>query len=49
MTRASDSAYATIRAMILSGEVRSGEKLSEEALAARCGVSRTPVRSSAPA
>lgn len=44
MTRASDSAYATIRAMILSGEVRSGEKLSEEALAARCGVSRTPVR-----
>ena len=44
MTRASDSAYATIRAMILSGEVRSGEKLSEEALASRCGVSRTPVR-----
>ena len=44
MTRASDHAYATIRAMILSGEVRSGEKLSEEALAERCGVSRTPVR-----
>lgn len=44
MTRASDHAYATIRAMILSGEVRSGEKLSEEALALRCGVSRTPVR-----
>lgn len=44
MTRASDTAYATIRAMILSGEVRSGEKLGEEALAARCGVSRTPVR-----
>jgi len=44
MARASDQAYETIRAMILSGEVRSGEKLSEEALAARCGVSRTPVR-----
>lgn len=44
MTRASDLAYATIRAMILSGEVRSGDKLSEEALAQRCGVSRTPVR-----
>lgn len=44
MTRASDQAYATIREMILAGEVRSGEKLSEEALALRCGVSRTPVR-----
>ena len=44
MTHASDHAYATIRAMILSGEVCSGEKLSEEALAERCGVSRTPVR-----
>jgi DNA-binding GntR family transcriptional regulator len=30
--------------MILSGEVPSGAKLSEEALALRCGVSRTPVR-----
>lgn len=44
MNRASDQAYDTIRAMILSGEVRSGDKLSEEALAHRCGVSRTPVR-----
>lgn len=44
MTKASDRAYETIRAMILSGEVPSGAKLSEEALASRCGVSRTPVR-----
>ena len=44
MTRATETAYSTIKAMILSGEVRSGAKLSEEALAVRCGVSRTPVR-----
>lgn len=30
--------------MILSGELASGEQLSEEMLAERCGVSRTPVR-----
>lgn len=30
--------------MILSGELSSGAQLSEEALAERCGVSRTPVR-----
>lgn len=42
--KASEKAYATIRAMILSGELASGEQLSEEALAERCGVSRTPVR-----
>ena len=44
MAKASDRAYDTIRAMILSGELSSGEQLSEEALAERCGVSRTPVR-----
>lgn len=44
MAKASDRAYETIRAMILSGELASGEQLSEEALADRCGVSRTPVR-----
>lgn len=44
MTKALDRAYETIRAMILSGELASGEQLSEEALAERCGVSRTPVR-----
>ncbi|MDE2405714.1 MAG: GntR family transcriptional regulator [Sphingomonadales bacterium] len=44
MTRAADSAYNTIRGMILSGELSPGSQLGEEALAERCGVSRTPVR-----
>lgn len=44
MPKASDIAYKTIRAMVLSGELSPGEQLSEEALAAKCGVSRTPVR-----
>ena len=44
MSRASDRAYATIRGMILSGELSAGAQIGEEALAERCGVSRTPVR-----
>ncbi|RVQ66619.1 GntR family transcriptional regulator [Croceicoccus ponticola] len=44
MQKASDRAYESIRAMILSGELAAGERLSEEALAESCGVSRTPVR-----
>ncbi len=44
MTKASDRAYDTIRAMILSGELSAGDALGEEALAERCGVSRTPIR-----
>lgn len=44
MAKASDKAHETIRALILSGELSPGEQLSEEALAERCGVSRTPVR-----
>ena len=44
MAKASDKAYETIRAMILSGELAAGDQLGEEALADRCGVSRTPVR-----
>lgn len=44
MSRASDRAYSTIREMIVSGELSSGDQLVEEALAERCGVSRTPVR-----
>ncbi|UAB77651.1 GntR family transcriptional regulator [Erythrobacter sp. SCSIO 43205] len=44
MTKASDRAYQTIRSMILSGELSSGDALREEALAERCGVSRTPIR-----
>jgi DNA-binding GntR family transcriptional regulator len=44
MSRASDHAYALIRGMVLSGELPPGAQLSEEALALRCQVSRTPVR-----
>lgn len=44
MTKASDRAYETIRGLILSGELSAGDPLGEEALAERCGVSRTPVR-----
>ena len=44
MSRASNHAYEAIRAMILAGELPAGAQLVEEALAERCGVSRTPVR-----
>lgn len=44
MSRAALSAYEAIRSMILSGELPAGAQLVEEALAERCGVSRTPVR-----
>ncbi len=44
MAKASDRAYQAIRAMILSGELSSGDALGEEALAEKCGVSRTPIR-----
>lgn len=44
MSKASDRAYAQIRGLILSGELAPGAQLGEEALAERCGVSRTPVR-----
>lgn len=44
MTKASDRAYEMIRAMILSGELAAGVPVREEALAERCGVSRTPIR-----
>ena len=44
MSRATNRAYEAIRSMILSGELPAGSQLVEEALAERCGVSRTPVR-----
>lgn len=44
MGRAAHQAYESIRNLILDGSYRPGEKLSEEELAARLGVSRTPVR-----
>lgn len=44
MSKASISAYETIRKMILDGTFKDGEHLKEEELADICGVSRTPVR-----
>ena len=44
MSRASDRAFEAIRSMILSGELPAGAQVVEEALAEKCGVSRTPVR-----
>ncbi|MFN4019839.1 MAG: GntR family transcriptional regulator [Erythrobacter sp.] len=44
MSRASDRAYAAIRAHLLSGAVSAGEQLTEDQLAQITGVSRTPVR-----
>jgi DNA-binding GntR family transcriptional regulator len=39
-----ESAYADLRALILQGVLRPGEPIREGAVAARLGVSRTPVR-----
>lgn len=39
-----DQAYAVLRDMITSGELTYGERLTERKLAARLGVSQTPVR-----
>lgn len=44
MSRASEQAYAKIRAHLLGGEVRPNEQLTEDQLAQITGVSRTPVR-----
>lgn len=44
MSRASEQAYAKIRAHLLSGAVKPNEQLTEDRLAQITGVSRTPVR-----
>lgn len=44
MSRASERAYAKIRAHLLSGALKPSEQLTEEQLAQITGVSRTPVR-----
>ena len=44
MAKALDKAYAGIRAALLAGDFQPGARLKEEELAARFGVSRTPVR-----
>ncbi|MCE5263436.1 MAG: GntR family transcriptional regulator, partial [Deltaproteobacteria bacterium] len=40
----SDQAYDYIKRLILSGEIRGGERIPEEKVAQRFGVSRTPIR-----
>ena len=42
--KAADVVYAALRDGIVSGSLRAGERLNEESLAARFGVSRTPIR-----
>jgi len=42
--RVSDKAYGLLRGWIIDGELRPGEDLKDAELAARLGVSRTPVR-----
>jgi GntR family transcriptional regulator of vanillate catabolism len=42
-------ALVQIREMILRGDLRAGERLTEEALAERLGMSRTPIRQALPA
>lgn len=44
MSTASDTAYDKIRSHLLGGNVRPGDRLTEEHLADVAGVSRTPVR-----
>jgi DNA-binding GntR family transcriptional regulator len=44
MSNAVERAYEAIRADILSGALKPGERLREEDLVSRVGVSRTPVR-----
>ena len=43
-TQLEEDVYHRLREMILSGELVSGEKLIQEELSARLGVSRTPLR-----
>ena len=39
-----EKAYAFVSALLASGDLKPGHKLSEPSLAAACGVSRTPMR-----
>jgi DNA-binding GntR family transcriptional regulator len=44
LSKAADKAYEAIGRLILDGQYKPGDKLSEEELSRLCGVSRTPVR-----
>ncbi|MCF0237569.1 MAG: GntR family transcriptional regulator [Sphaerochaetaceae bacterium] len=39
-----DQVYSWVKSEILKGNIKGGEKISEESLAAKLGVSRTPIR-----
>src|SRR4051794_5238427 len=44
LTRARDQVYVHLRASIVTAELEPGRQLSENELAGRLGVSRTPIR-----
>lgn len=44
MLSASERAYEQIKAAIMSGEMEAGDRIKEELIAERIGVSRTPIR-----
>ena len=44
MSKASDQAYQIVRAKILDGTIQPGSQITEDDIAALCGISRTPVR-----
>lgn len=44
MVSAVNKAYAAIKAAIMSGELAAGDRVKEELIAERVGVSRTPIR-----
>lgn len=44
MTSSTDLAYSFIKSAIMSGELSAGDRIKEELIAERIGVSRTPIR-----
>ncbi|MCB1395098.1 MAG: GntR family transcriptional regulator [Rhodobacter sp.] len=44
MTSSTDLAYAHIKSAIMSGELKAGDRIKEELIAEKIGVSRTPIR-----
>jgi DNA-binding GntR family transcriptional regulator len=44
MTSSTDLAYAHIKSSIMSGDLQAGDRIKEELIAEKIGVSRTPIR-----
>jgi len=44
MTSSTDLAYTHIKSAIMSGELKAGDRIKEELIAEKIGVSRTPIR-----